>query len=303
MAEENAAGVETIDTDTASTTQTTSTETYINPDGTFKEGWQGKHVPEEHRSNTTWLGVKSVDDMVNQISHLNSKLTKQGKGVFPITEKSTAQEVAEFRTAMGIPDTPDGYTLNIPKEVEKYYQDQELMTEAKATMHKLGLTPKQFAGVMALDATRMLKSEEAMKADPLAFYEQALDLAMPTMKEQAETELRTKWGEAYDARLQLANAAITENTKEGDERNQLLERIGNDPLVADFIATIQNKHYTESHGIDTSLGRGTMSKNLQQQIDEIGQQLTPELKLKDRTRYDSLLIQKNKLYSQLFPEK
>jgi len=120
--------------------------------------------------------------------------------------------------------------------------------------------------VMALDAKRLLRAEEGMKADPMAFYEEALELAMPVMKAEAEKQLRLKWGQAFDARLQLANAAITENTAEGDERNQLLERIGNDPLVADFIATIQNKHHTESHGIDTSLGGGNKYMNVDQHV-------------------------------------
>jgi hypothetical protein len=286
----------------ATQTPNEATPVYVNANGTFNEGWQNCFVPEEHRNNSTWLGVKNVGDMVNQIAHLNSKLGKQGKGIFPINENSTPLEVAEYRKTMGVPDTPDGYTLNIPDDVKRYYEDDEFMAEAKSFMHTLELSNKQFSGIMAFDALRMKKAEEAMKSDPMEFYEQALELAMPIMAQEAEKELRLKWGPAYDTRLQLANAAVTENTKEGQERDALLERIGNDPLVADFIATIQNKHYTESHGIDTSLGSGGIAKSVQQQIDDISNKLSPQLKLTNRPLYDELLAQKNKLYVQLYPE-
>jgi hypothetical protein len=256
-------------TETNAVTESTQTsDSYINTDGTFKDGWTDHHIPAEihNRNKMLWSGMKSVNDLVNQIHNQDLTISRQGKGIFPPGENATQAEINAFHKALGVPDTPDGYTLTIPDEVKKYYQDQEQLTEARAELRKLGLTQKQFAGVMALDAARLQKAEQAMKADPMAFYEEALELAMPLMKAEAEKTLRTKWGPAFDARLQLANALITENTPEGDERNQLLERIGNDPLVADFLATVQNKHHTESHGIDTSLGGGAKYMNVDQQV-------------------------------------
>lgn len=265
---DNAITTDTNNVPETPTAPETPVESFMNTDGTFKEGWLDHYVPQEvhDRNKMLWSGMHSMNDLVHQINNQDQTISRQGKGIFPPGDNANEYEIKAFHKAIGVPDNPDGYTLTVPDEVQKYYQDQELITEAKTAMHQLGLTPKQFAGVMALDAKRMQKTEEAMKADPLAFYEEALELAMPVMREQAEKELRLKWGETFDARLQLANAAITENTQEGDERNQLLERIGNDPLVADFIATIQNKHHTESHGIDTSLGTGAKYMNVDQQV-------------------------------------
>lgn len=259
---DGAGGVETVVNPPA------STETFINTDGTFKEGWQGKYIPAEvqERNQMLWSGMHSMSDLVHQINNQDQTISRQGKGIFPPGENANETEVKAFHKAIGVPDTPDGYTLTVPKEVEKYYQDQELMNEAKTAFHKLGLTPKQFVGVMALDAARMQRADAEMKANPMAYYEEALEAALPIMKAEAEKALRLKWGQAYDARLQLANAAIAENTQEGEERDLLLERIGNDPVVADFIATIQNKHHTESHGIDVTLGGGSKYMNVDQQI-------------------------------------
>lgn len=245
-----------------------STESYINSDGSFKENWQNHFIPAEvqGRNKMLWSGMKSVKDLVSHVNNQDLTISRQGKGIFPPGDKATDSEVRAFHRALGVPETPDGYDLNIPEEVQQYYQDDELMAEARTTLHKLGLTPKQFAGVVALDAARMKKADESMKADPMAFYEQALELAMPVMAKEAERVLRGKWGDAYDARLQLANAAITENVPAGEDRDILLEQIGNNPLIADFLATIQNKHHTESHGIDTSLGAGAKYMNVEQHV-------------------------------------
>ncbi len=242
-------------------------DSLINLDGTFKEGWQEKYVPKEYQHLTqVFSGVKSPADMATMIGNQNATISRQGKGIFPPGDNANESEIKAFHKAIGVPDKPDDYSITFPEDVAQYYSDQDAMTEAKTQLHQLGLTQKQFAGVMALDAQRMKNAAEAMADDPVSFYEEALEAAMPVLKQQAEKELRLKWGDAFDARLQLANAAIAENTKEGDERNLLLERIGNDPLVADFIATIQNKHHTESHGIDTSLGAGQSMMNADQQI-------------------------------------
>ena len=257
------------DTGTETGQSTVSTESYIESDGTFKQGWVDKFVPEDQRGNTTWLGIKKVDDMANQIIHAQKKISQQGKGVFPITEKSTPLEVAEFRKSMGIPDKPEGYTFEPAPEVAQYYQDKTLMDEARKVLHQENLTPRQFNTVMALDAMRVKQYEEAMAADPVSFYEVALERALPAMKANAEKDLKVKWGDAYDARLNLANAAITENTAEGEDRDKLLQRIGNDPVVADFIATIQKKHHTEPSGVDTSLGTSGVSDNIEQRIHDI----------------------------------
>lgn len=261
---------ETAATETSAVEQSTTIppENYIGPDGSFKENWQEHLVPAEirNRNKMLWSGMKSVGDLVHQVNNQDIAISRQGKGIFPPGDKATDAEVRAFHRALGVPETPDGYDLNIPEEVQQYYQDDGLMAEARTTLHRLGLTPKQFAGVVALDAARMKKADEAMKADPMAFYEQALELAMPVMAKEAEKVLREKWGDAYDARLQLANAAITENMPEGEDRNVLLEHIGNDPLIADFLATIQNKHHTESHGIDTSLGTGAKYMSVEQHV-------------------------------------
>lgn len=254
----------------ATPTATPPPETFVNADGTFKPNWQNNFVPEEHRKNTAWLGVKSVNDLVGQYLHAQSKLSAQGKGVFPLTEKSTPEQVKEFRSAFAIPEKPEGYQFTPPAEVAKYYENAGVQ-EFNATAHKLNLTPAQYAGVLAHYAGMMQKSEAALQADPVAYLQQAQELALPLLAKKAEAELKAKWGDAYPARLNLANKAIEENVANPAEKAELLKKIGNDPVIADFLATVMHKLGTESHGIDTSLGHGFASKSIDQRIVELRQ--------------------------------
>lgn len=288
---------------TASTTGTEPVESYINPDGTLKEGWQNKHVPEEMRKDTTWLGMKKIDDMVSRISHLQGKLTTAGKGVFPINEKSTPEQIREFRQAMEIPESPDGYKFDVPENLAKYYDDSEMLEEAKKVLHGVNLNKQQFTAVMALDAMRMEQSEKDIAENPMEYFEAILPHVEPLLKAEGEKAMRAKWGDAFDSRFHYARMAIENCTKEGQERDLLLSKYGNDPVFADFIATMYLKSHTESNGVDTSLGHGSSSQNLQQRIDGIQKELTDNLYRSDRNKYNSLLAEKNKLYKQMYPEK
>lgn len=306
---------EAVATETTPTTETTSTQTaavsetpppsFINADGTFKEGWQQNLLPEEYRTDTQYNGIKDVKGLFDRTHHLQARLTQSGKGIVPITDKSTPQAIQEYRAAMGIPDKPEGYTLNVPAEAKAFYpaDNDPGFIEARAMAHKLNLTPTQFAGVMAQYAKTIQQGTQLMDADPIKFYNQALEKAQPVLKQKAEQTLKAKWGDAFEARLNLANQAIEENTKSPEEKAALLNIIGNSPEIADFLATVYHKHFTESHGVDTSLGHGTKSLNLDQRIAEITGKLTDELKRNNRTEYDKLIAEKETLYRQKYPEK
>jgi len=204
---------------------------------------------------------------------------------------------------MNIPENPAGYEFKVPENLKQYYDDDTMLNQARELFHGVNLSKEQFTAVMAADAMRVEESNKAMQENPMDFYKEILPLAGPVLLAEGEKAMREKWGDAYDSRLHYCKMAITENTKEGDERNILMERFGNDPDFADFVATMYLKSHTESNGVDTSLGHGSTSQNLDQRIAEIGTQLTQELKLQDRTKYNSLLIEKEKLFKQKFPEK
>lgn len=297
---ENVAGQESA---AVSQTEQATPQSFVNPDGTLKEGWQQAYIPQEFINRPCYKAIKP--DLKSIMAHIGNQdiaISRQGKGVFIPAADAPPAEVAAFHRALGVPDNPEGYELKVPEGMESYYQDKELLSEAKQALHKEGLTPRQFAAVMALDARRVKEFTDMIAQDPMPIYEEILPRVMELQNEKAEKELRLKWGDAYDSRLRLANLFIAENVKEEEAKQELLTQIGNNPRLADLFASAQLRHHTESSGVDMSLGTSSGFLSIDQRIEEIENQLTPELKRKNRARFDALLEEKNRLYLQRYPK-
>jgi hypothetical protein len=250
-------------------------ESFYSPDGTLKPGWQNSDlVPQDFRGRPVYNAVgNDVASLLRHIGHQDIAISKQGKGIFVPAPDASQTEKDFFYKALGRPDKPEGYAeaikKAIPQGMEGHYDDPEMIGNYQAVAHKLGLNPQQAATIIAFDAQRVAKAEADIKADPMTYFEELLPLVEPIYKAKCEEDLKKKWGDAYDARLHLANRAITENTKEGEERDLLLTRVGNDPVVADFIATIMNKSFTSGMSVDTSVGNSPASMNVDQTISEL----------------------------------
>jgi len=284
--------------------QPAATESYVNVDGTLKEGWRDHLVHADFKGRPCYDAVgNDVKSLLKHIGNQDIAISKQGKGVFVPGENATETERDMFFKAIGRPDKPEGYEFTAPDELKQYYDDETMLNQAREAFHKVGMNLEQFTTVMALDAARMEQTQAEMVKDPMPFFEQLWPHVAPIMEAQAIESLKTKWGDAFESRFQYANMAISEATAEGEEREMLLAKYGNDPVFADFAATMYLKHHTESNGVDTSLGHGTTSMNIDQRIEKVNKELTSELKLNDRTRYDALIIEKENLYKQRYPEK
>lgn len=276
---------------------------FVNPDGTLKEGWQDAFVPDDFKNRPCFKAVGN--DLKSIMAHIGNQdiaISRQGKGIMIPPPDATPTEIKMFHKALGVPDSPDKYEFTPPKELAEYYKDQELLNEAKRVMHSAGATPAVFNAMMQLDAMRMAQTQKEMRENPLPYFEELLEYAQPKLAEKAEKELRTKWGDAYESRLQLANLAIAETVKDETEKSALLRLIGNNPQIADFLATVQLRHHTEAKGIDTAVGTGVDKRSTDQRIEDITSQLTPELKRNNREKYEALLSERGRLYSQRFPE-
>lgn len=79
----------------------------VNPDGTFIEGWTN-HLPEELRADSLRAtNFRSVEELTK--GFINAQKMIGRRGVFVPSEKSTPEEISEFRRALGVPETPEGY--------------------------------------------------------------------------------------------------------------------------------------------------------------------------------------------------
>ncbi len=204
---------------------------FVNSDGTLVEGWQGRLTDETLRSDETLKKFAAQEGITfEKLANTLVNLRKQvpmDKVVMP-TETSPPEAWEDLYTRLGRPTTPEDYAVEIPEGLENYYADP-MMTEAKTELHKVGLSQKQVDVVMALDRKRLgasIKNETE---------------ATEKAKTDAETALRNKWGTAYDERLHLANRMINDNVTDAGQKEAILARVGNDPVVGDFLANIAAK--------------------------------------------------------------
>jgi len=237
-----AAAVSAEQTSTAQV-DTQAPESFIDTEYTLQGDWKTL-IPEEFRGRKVFDTVHTMKDVLSQLGNKDVLISRQGKdlaGAVP-TETSTQAEKDLFYDAIGRPKTPADYKVAIPEGMGDYY-DQELIAEARESLHAAGLTQKQVDAVMALDARRLEKGIKELGE------KQESDMRA------AEDALRAQWGTAYDQRLELANRMIAENVADDTAREKIVAAIGNNPHVADFLANIAKKFM--EHGVVTQTTQST----------------------------------------------
>lgn len=189
----------------------------VKADGTFIENWKDS-LPEELRSEKSLDTITDFNNMVKQlVSH--KKMVGKDKVVLP-TDKSDENDWNLFYEAIGRPKTETGYnTPEIPEEMTEIFTEQRL-NDAKAIAYKMGATQKQFAEYLNYEMTQVAA---------IAENEHKAELAT---RANAEKELRTELGAAYDERMHVANRIVTEAFPKEEDRMKFLEKYGND---VDFI--------------------------------------------------------------------
>lgn len=223
------------------------TVSIIGEDGKFSEGWKNL-LPEDIRGEKS-LTHTDIQGLAR--SFIDTKrMVGKDKIAIP-NENSSQAEWDAFYEAGGKPKEPTDYKLEAPTELADYIDD-DLMTSAKELFHKIGISQKQAELLFEFDNQRIKKGIEH------------LELEKEDAKVKAEDALKKKWGAEYEPRLHNANRMIAENVN-AEHQEEILEVIGNNPLVADFLANIASK-FMEAKIMTPE---PALSYDIQAQINEI----------------------------------
>lgn len=114
-----------------------------------------------NEDNSAWLankGFKSNDDIVNSYRNLERQL---GNSVTLPGDDAKPEDLAKFRSRLGVPDKPDGYELKLPDGLPEQmpYPDEDVAA-FKGWAHEAGLTPKQ---AQAIHDKFVAKQAEALQ--------------------------------------------------------------------------------------------------------------------------------------------
>lgn len=165
---------------------------YVNADGTFADGWTN-NLPEDSAAYKDTLSkYKSVSDMAKALGNANALI---GKKLGVPNEKSSPEEVAAFRRAMGVPDSLDDYKL-APETLPEGMTWNDNMAKPYAEIaHKHGIPPGAMKELVAQHAkTEMFKME-------------AIQATFEKQRTEAVGTLQREWGNDFDKNIGLAKQA------------------------------------------------------------------------------------------------
>jgi len=214
---------------------------FVNPDGSFAENWLDAKIEDEEsgeeknlfgediRTDQTIRNLKSIPKTLEMLRN-TQKLVGKNKIAIPGPE-ATDDEWNVVMKALGYPDNPEGYNLQMPADIAK--PDNELLDWFKTTSHKLRFLPAQALGLFAEWNELMKQRHEKLTND----FQLNLERGMNT--------LRSKCGAAFKERMEGAEKII-DTACDGlkrygfneEEIKDINERLSNDILKDPRIGAI-----------------------------------------------------------------
>ncbi len=195
-AADTATTADTTSADTSASQQTTQASTtpvgFTKPDGNFEDGWLDRLPAELKAGHPTLAKYRDLPSLAKSHVALQTMLGNKSSAVNIPTEKSTPEEVAAFRKALGVPETAEGYKLFPEQLPDGFVPDKELAKGMSEIAHKYHLPAKAMEELSA----RYIASQQASA-------EVATQQALAEL-EQGKEALKTSWGTNYDKNLGLA---------------------------------------------------------------------------------------------------
>lgn len=152
-----------------------------------------------------WLPAKfwtdsgpNVEAILKSYQGMEQLVGRKAQAVLPPTEKSTPEEIAEYRKALGVPETPEGYKLKPEQLPEGVVWDEGVAAKAAALAHKHNIPASAMQEFMRFDMERA------------ALMNQAAANMIEEQLQQGRAELERVWGDKMPEKIELARrAAVT----------------------------------------------------------------------------------------------
>jgi len=161
--------------------------------------------PAEPVDKPDWLPEKywrndkiDVESMAKGFNGLEQLLGKKANSVPVPNEKSTPEEVAAYRKAIGVPESPEGYKLKPEQLPQGVTWDDSVAKRAAELAHKHNIPAAAMSELMKFDLERA------------ALMNQAAASMIETQLESGRAELQRVYGDKMPEKIELARrAAVT----------------------------------------------------------------------------------------------
>lgn len=222
------------------------------------DDWRAQ-LPEEYRGHTSLKDIQDLPSLAKSYIHAQS-LIGQDKIILP-KDPNDKDSWSEVYNKLGRPESPEGYEFKKPEspEYEQVSYDEDLMKEASAKMHELGLSKSQAQAIHAWWNSKGLEADVASRA----FAKKELD--------DTTASLKSEWGPQFDENLASAKQAVMQFG--GPELAKYLEETGmgnNINLVKTFLKVAQQVSGDRLHtGNNTSSFGGESPQSALKKITEL----------------------------------
>jgi hypothetical protein len=260
---------------------------FVGDDGTLAEGWK-ESISEEYRGEKCLDTFSDIPGMIKTIVH-GQKAFGKDKVILP-SELSPVEDWDAFHKAIGRPETADDYTMNRPEDIPEDSWSSDVVSQFKDLAHQLGLNQKQVDGIASFN--------NALTTQGLQHQQDKQDKEVS----DAEQAMRSKYGDAYEERMGLADRIVADTTEPGDNRDALLAIIGNSPVAIEWVANM-GARLMESGSVDTKLHKSTPIE-MEVEISDLRSTpgyMTGELKKSDPARYRQVHDKITRLYLESTP--
>lgn len=161
--------------------------------------------PSQPVEKPDWLEAKfwtdkgpNVEALAKSYDVAQRALGRKAQAVVPPNEKSTPEEVAEYRKAIGVPDSPEGYNLKPEQIPEGVTWDDATAKKAAELAYKHNVPASAMQEFLKFDMERA------------AMMNQAAATMIDAQLEAGRTELQKVYGDKFGEKIELARrAALT----------------------------------------------------------------------------------------------
>lgn len=172
-------------------------------------------IPEEYTKDPNVTKFKNIPDFLK--SHISLGKMVGAKGVIVPKDDAKPEEVEKFYNALGRPEKPEGYKIDVPKDLHKSIViTPESISGYQMLAHKHGLSQKQADG---------LNKDWLTIQNKIAVENERAEIEAA---QTAETKLRTEWGSKFEAkRDMIAKAMLRAGGQEALDAMGGVEGLGN----------------------------------------------------------------------------
>lgn len=236
----------------------------------------GAAATQNGQQNVSWKAgiedpaLKNIADRITSatdaIKIIHDLRTDNSKRIKLPEDGASAEDVARFRKAIGVPEKVSDYKVELPQGLEMTDQDKVVFDAVAPIAHEMGLPNKAFSGFV----TKFLELSRGAEQSAMNRMEQ--------LGQQAEAQLKREWGADYEKNVTVAHRvrdavggpafqAFLNTTILPDGR-----LLGDHPIMVKALATFGLR---TGEG-DLMLGATPAEQhNLQEQLNEMNKKVPP----------------------------